>query len=189
MVDYIGVPTSDAPSFLDTGDDDFDIPMLESESCPSSPFSGAWSMVDDDVDEEIMATDITGPMTNGYGPSLSSMSSTGSSLSTDTSSDSSKRAVPNAPSTVKSSETVKTRTLLSYFTRETIIERAERDARESEDFRNSREQQQLEDSRTIAFQEAKRRMHGRARQQVHRDKLRSVKIVNGWLPGQKRVSC
>lgn len=184
--------TCSSTSFVDIDNDeiapDLDMPMLESESCPSSPFSGAWSAVDDEVDAEIMATDITDLMSNDYGPSLSSMSSSGSSLATYSSTGSSYWTTPNPPLTIKASESVRTRTLLSYFTQETTVERAERNTREMEELQNSREQRELEEARSIAFREAKRRMHDRARQQVRRDKLRGIKIENGWLPGQKRVS-
>ncbi|KAF7969542.1 hypothetical protein HWV62_26939 [Athelia sp. TMB] len=168
MPDIPSLPsTSSGSSFVDIDDDDFDMPMLKSESRPSSPFSGTWSMADDKVNREIMVmTDITGLMSNDYGPSHSS----------------------NPALTIKASETqsARTRTLLSYFTQETIVEHAECDARELEELWNSKDLRELEEARTIAFRVAKRRMHDRARQQVRRDKLRGIKIENGWLPGQKR---
>jgi hypothetical protein len=79
-------------------------------------------------------------------------------------------------------------TLFSFWQCESIEEKTERDYRDLEELRKTREQRKLAEDRMVAMRKDRRRALDRERQQVHRDKVRDLKVANGWKPGQKRVS-
>jgi hypothetical protein len=79
-------------------------------------------------------------------------------------------------------------TLFSFWQRESVEEKTERHYRDLEELWKTREQRKLAEDRMVAMQKDRRRTLDRERQQVHRDKVRDLKVANGWKPGQKRVS-
>ena len=79
-------------------------------------------------------------------------------------------------------------TLFSFWSRETVQDRAERDSCEFEELRMTREARALTEERDKATQKARQRVIDREWQQKHRAVVRNRKIAAGWKPNQKRVS-
>jgi hypothetical protein len=52
----------------------------------------------------------------------------------------------------------------------------------------SRKKRELEEERMEGMRKDRRRVGEREQQQRHRDKIREVRLANGWRPFQKRVS-
>lgn len=75
-----------------------------------------------------------------------------------------------------------------YFQIETAEEKATRLAKDWETLRRESAQNILQSERRALQREHQAKIANKARQQIHRDKKRDIRIANGWVPHQKRVS-
>lgn len=79
-------------------------------------------------------------------------------------------------------------TLFSFWTNESEEEKTKRNCQDFEELRNTHERREFEDARMKAKQKDRERACARQRQSTRRDKVRNLKVANGWKPTQKRVS-
>jgi hypothetical protein len=78
--------------------------------------------------------------------------------------------------------------ITSYFRIETTVEKAERMEREAREYAEQAEENRLREVEAKRRKAARKRVQATERMHRYRERARNLKIAEGWIPGQKRVS-